>query len=150
MMISKSGKEMKRNFKKKNFSGIPRAKRGEVWYYLALQYGLKQPPFDSSEFPNYDVSYEDLLKQLTSFQHTILIDLGRTFPKHPYFSSPLGPGQLALFNLLKAYSLLDPVVGYCQGLCFVAGVLLLHVSVCACACVRVCVRECEFFLSPGF
>lgn len=40
----------------------------------------------------------------------------------------MGPGQLALFNLLKAYSLLDPEVGYCQGLSFVAGVLLLHVS----------------------
>jgi TBC1 domain-containing protein 4 len=53
---------------------------------------------------------------------------GRTFPSHTYFSSPLGPGQLALFNLLKAYSLLDPEVGYCQGLSFVAGVLLLHVS----------------------
>lgn len=40
----------------------------------------------------------------------------------------LGPGQLALFNLLKAYSLLDKDVGYCQGLSFVGGVLLLHVS----------------------
>lgn len=53
---------------------------------------------------------------------------GRTFPNHTYFMSPFGPGQLALYNLLKAYSLLDPEVGYCQGLCFIAGVLLLHVS----------------------
>ena len=72
--------------------------------------------------------YELLLKQLTSQQHAILIDLGRTFPNHPYFSSPLGPGQLGLFNLLKAYSLLDHEVGYCQGLSFVAGVLLLHMA----------------------
>lgn len=54
---------------------------------------------------------------------------GRTFPKHPYYSQPLGPGQLSLFNLLKAYSLLDNEVGYCQGLSFVAGILLLHVSI---------------------
>ncbi|KAK7068039.1 TBC1 domain member 4 [Halocaridina rubra] len=40
----------------------------------------------------------------------------------------LGPGQLALFNVLKAYSLLDKDVGYCQGLGFVGGVLLLHVE----------------------
>jgi hypothetical protein len=53
---------------------------------------------------------------------------GRTFPGHPYFSAQLGPGQLSLFNLLKAYSLLDEEVGYCQGLSFVAGVLLMHVS----------------------
>ena len=52
---------------------------------------------------------------------------GRTFPSHPYFSTQLGPGQLSLFNLLKAYSLLDEEVGYCQGLSFIAGILLMHV-----------------------
>lgn len=40
----------------------------------------------------------------------------------------IGPGQLALYNLLKAYSLLDSEVGYCQGLSFIAGVLLLHLD----------------------
>ena len=54
---------------------------------------------------------------------------GRTFPGHPYFANPLGQGQLALFNLLKAYSLIDAEVGYCQGISFVAGVLLMHVSI---------------------
>jgi len=108
--------------------GVPKGKRGEVWQFLAEQFCLKQPPIDTQDFPNYNTPYELLLKQLTSQQHAILIDLGRTFPSHPYFSSHLGPGQLALFNLLKAYSLLDYEVGYCQGLSFVAGVLLLHVS----------------------
>ncbi|XP_039283914.1 TBC1 domain family member 1 isoform X3 [Nilaparvata lugens] len=108
--------------------GVPKSKRGDLWLYLAEQYCASKPPFDASKFPNYNVPYENLLRQLTSHQHAILIELGRTFPKHQYFSSPLGPGQLALFNLLKAYSLLDPEVGYCQGLSFVAGVLLLHMS----------------------
>lgn len=57
-----------------------------------------------------------------------LIFSGRTFPAHPYYMQTLGPGQLALFNVLKAYSLLDQEVGYCQGLSFVGGILLLHVS----------------------
>lgn len=113
--------------------GIPRGKRGEVWQFLADQYCMKVAPIDISDFPNYNVSYEKLLKQLTSHQHAILIDLGRTFPNHSYFSSPLGPGQLALFNLLKAYSLLDSEMGYCQGLSFVAGVLLLHVRLIFCS-----------------
>ncbi|KAG5877735.1 hypothetical protein JTB14_000713 [Gonioctena quinquepunctata] len=108
--------------------GVPRSKRGEVWQFLAEQYCTRVPPIDITDYPNYSVPYETLLKQLTSHQHAILIDLGRTFPNHSYFSSPLGPGQLALFNLLKAYSLLDPEVGYCQGLSFVAGVLLLHME----------------------
>lgn len=62
-------------------------------------------------------------KSLTSAVFT-----GRTFPTHPYFSAQLGAGQLSLYNILKAYSLLDQEVGYCQGLSFVAGVLLLHMS----------------------
>ncbi|XP_063219531.1 TBC1 domain family member 1 isoform X2 [Bacillus rossius redtenbacheri] len=108
--------------------GVPRSKRGEIWQFLAEQYCLKQPPIDTTNFPNYHVPYEKLLHQLTSYQHSIIIDLGRTFPNHVYFASPLGPGQLSLFNLLKAYSLLDPEVGYCQGLSFVAGILLLHMA----------------------
>ncbi|CAH1131920.1 unnamed protein product [Ceutorhynchus assimilis] len=108
--------------------GVPRGKRGDVWQFLAEQHCLKAAPPDIHKYPHYNVPYEQLLRQLTSHQHAILIDLGRTFPNHSYFSSPLGPGQLALFNLLKAYSLLDPEVGYCQGLSFVAGVLLLHME----------------------
>ena len=53
---------------------------------------------------------------------------GRTFPNHPYFSAQLGHGQLCLFNVLKAYSVLDEEVGYCQGLSFVAGILLMHMN----------------------
>lgn len=67
-------------------------------------------PFDIASFPPLDLAP------------------GRTFPTHPYFSAQLGAGQLSLFNLLKAYSLLDSEVGYCQGISFVAGVLLLHMS----------------------
>ncbi|XP_053109907.1 TBC1 domain family member 1 isoform X3 [Hemicordylus capensis] len=106
--------------------GVPRHHRGEIWKLLAEQYQLKHQ-FASKQQPK-DVPYKELLKQLTSQQHAILIDLGRTFPTHPYFSAQLGAGQLSLYNILKAYSLLDQEVGYCQGLSFVAGVLLLHMS----------------------
>ncbi|XP_060134906.1 TBC1 domain family member 1 isoform X4 [Zootoca vivipara] len=106
--------------------GVPRHHRGEIWKFLAEQYQLK-PQFANKQLPK-DTPYKELLKQLTSQQHAILIDLGRTFPTHPYFSAQLGAGQLSLYNILKAYSLLDPEVGYCQGLSFVAGVLLLHMS----------------------
>ncbi|VVC40143.1 Tensin/EPS8 phosphotyrosine-binding domain,Rab-GTPase-TBC domain,Domain of unknown function DUF3350,PH [Cinara cedri] len=110
--------------------GVPRSRRGDVWIFFAELYcnTTAPSPIDFEKFPNFNVPYEQLLKQLTKHQHAILIDLGRTFPNHTYFMSPFGPGQLALYNLLKAYSLLDPEVGYCQGLCFVAGVLLLHMS----------------------
>lgn len=108
-------------------SGVPRHKRGDIWQFLAE---YNKNAWNSCGNSDIDLStpYDDLLKQLTSHQHSILIDIGRTFPNHPFYSQSLGSGQLSLFNLLKAYSLLDNEVGYCQGLSFVAGILLLHMS----------------------
>ncbi|XP_008280269.1 TBC1 domain family member 4 isoform X7 [Stegastes partitus] len=106
--------------------GIPKSRRGEVWLLLSHQHRLHHRLPQRQHAP--DTPYQDLLKQLTAQQHAILVDLGRTFPTHQYFSAQLGAGQLSLYNLLKAYSLLDTEVGYCQGISFVAGVLLLHMS----------------------
>lgn len=74
------------------------------------------------------MSFQIRANIVLAFLSICLSPSGRTFPTHPYFSAQLGAGQLSLYNLLKAYSLLDPEVGYCQGLSFVAGVLLLHMS----------------------
>ncbi|XP_072252721.1 TBC1 domain family member 4 isoform X2 [Leuresthes tenuis] len=106
--------------------GVPKSRRGEVWLFLCHQHRLQHRQPHRQHVP--DTPYHDLLKQLTAQQHAILVDLGRTFPTHQYFSAQLGAGQLSLYNLLKAYSLLDTEVGYCQGISFVAGVLLLHMS----------------------
>uniref|UniRef100_A0A8C1IIZ2 TBC1 domain family member 4 n=1 Tax=Cyprinus carpio TaxID=7962 RepID=A0A8C1IIZ2_CYPCA len=106
--------------------GVPKSRRGEVWLLLSQQYRLRHRLPQRQQPP--ETSYQDLLKQLTTQQHAILVDLGRTFPTHQYFSTQLGAGQLSLYNLLKAYSLLDTEVGYCQGISFVAGLLLLHMS----------------------
>ncbi|XP_059418068.1 TBC1 domain family member 4-like isoform X6 [Carassius carassius] len=108
------------------FQGVPKSRRGEVWLVLTQQYRLRHRLPQRQQPP--ETSYQDLLKQLTAQQHAILVDLGRTFPTHQYFSTQLGAGQLSLYNLLKAYSLLDTEVGYCQGISFVAGLLLLHMS----------------------
>lgn len=127
--------------------GVSKQRRGEIWRLLVStrntleteqpswcrhgiydDYSLNQEAIDYDKFPLQDVAYEELLGQLTSHQHAIIIDLSRTFPNLKYFEASLGPGQLALYNLLKAYSLLDSEVGYCQGLSFIAGVLLLHLQ----------------------
>ncbi|XP_054715588.1 TBC1 domain family member 1-like [Uloborus diversus] len=103
--------------------GIPRQKRGEAWLFLIKKYcsSRKHTPVD-------DTPYVELLRKLTPYQHAILIDIGRTYPGHPYFKQVLGTGQLSLFSLLKAYSVVDEEVGYCQGLSFLGGILLLHMD----------------------
>lgn len=112
--------------------GVPMSRRGEVWRLLMHQYQLRHgtsfQPVDNEFKGDANQSYRSLLTRLSTQQHEIFVDIGRTFPTHPYYSQYLSIGQLSLFNLLKAYSLLDPEVGYCQGLSFVAGTLLLHVD----------------------
>ncbi|KAF2975167.1 hypothetical protein EK904_003175 [Melospiza melodia maxima] len=80
--------------------GVPKSRRGEIWQFLAVQHRVRHRLPNKQQPP--DISYKELLKQLTAQQHAILVDL--------------------------AYSLLDKEVGYCQGISFVAGVLLLHMS----------------------
>lgn len=58
----------------------------------------------------------------------IVRDLNRTYPTHVYYQQRQGPGQLSLYNVLKAYSLYDHTVGYVQGMGFIAGLLLLYMS----------------------
>ncbi|GFR18339.1 TBC1 domain family member 4 [Trichonephila clavata] len=55
--------------------GVPRHKRGEIWQYLAEQ--SKDIWCNSKRDLESDEPYEELLKQLTSHQHSILIDIGR-------------------------------------------------------------------------
>eukprot|EP01126_Amoeba_proteus_P049303 TRINITY_DN5759_c0_g1_i13.p1 TRINITY_DN5759_c0_g1~~TRINITY_DN5759_c0_g1_i13.p1 ORF type:complete len:306 (+),score=64.48 TRINITY_DN5759_c0_g1_i13:426-1343(+) len=55
-------------------------------------------------------------------------DITRTYPTNKLFRLKEGKGQKALFNVLKVYSILDPEVGYCQGMSFLCGMLVCHMS----------------------
>ena len=50
-------------------------------------------------------------------------DVNRTFPSHRLFQED-GPGQGALKRVLERYAILDPAIGYCQGMGFLAALLL--------------------------
>jgi hypothetical protein len=53
-------------------------------------------------------------------------DATRVFPGHPFFRELNGVGQRSLYMVLKAYSNMDTRTGYCQGMGFVAALLLLY------------------------
>lgn len=50
-------------------------------------------------------------------------DVNRTFPSHKQFQEG-GPGQEALRRVLQRYAILDPAIGYCQGMGFLTALLL--------------------------
>ena len=59
---------------------------------------------------------------------TVRRDIARTYPEHDFFKKKGGVGQESLFNVMKAYSIHDREVGYCQGSAFIVGLLLMEVS----------------------
>ena len=59
---------------------------------------------------------------------TLRRDIARTYPEHDFFKKKGGVGQESLFNVMKAYSIHDREVGYCQGSAFIVGLLLMEVS----------------------
>ncbi|KAK0485982.1 rab-GTPase-TBC domain-containing protein [Armillaria novae-zelandiae] len=95
--------------------GIPGTLRGMMWQLMA-----------ASKDPELESTYLKLLKETSPHEKAITRDLGRTFPHHDFFTDGDGIGQENLFNVLKAYSLYDTQVGYCQGLPFVVAILLLN------------------------
>ena len=61
------------------------------------------------------VRYPILLQSMDcEYEEKIMKDLARTFPMHPLFAERGGVGQQKMFNVLKAYAVHDPSLGYCQ------------------------------------
>ncbi|OBZ86694.1 Ecotropic viral integration site 5 [Choanephora cucurbitarum] len=95
--------------------GIPPSIRGMVWQLLA-----------KSKDQALVEHYMDLLKLVSPYDKMIQRDLARTFPGHTYFKDTDGQGQEGLYNVVRAYSSYDNEVGYCQGLAFIVGPMLLN------------------------
>lgn len=101
--------------------GIPPQFRGFFWMKLAEVESIR------SEHS------ENLYYQLSEIKNApccgdIYRDISRTFPKHTLFRDRNNHGQNSLFSVLRAYSLYNPDVGYCQGMGFIVGVLLMYMS----------------------
>lgn len=104
--------------KKRIRKGIPEALRGRVWSHLAGS---------SQMLLNNPGAYHQLLQAAhVPCEETIARDIGRTFPRHSLFCDRSSLGQCALMNVLKAYSLHDPEVGYCQGMGFLSAMFLCY------------------------
>ncbi|CAI8587145.1 unnamed protein product [Vicia faba] len=99
--------------------GIPPVLRPKVWFSVSGAAKKKSTVPDSY--------YDDLTKavegKVTPATRQIDHDLPRTFPGHAWLDTP--EGHAALRRVLVAYSFRDSEVGYCQGLNYVAALLLL-------------------------
>ncbi|XP_025057650.1 ecotropic viral integration site 5 protein homolog isoform X5 [Alligator sinensis] len=95
--------------------GIPHHFRAIVWQLLC----------SAQSMPIKD-QYSELLKMTSPCEKLIRRDIARTYPEHDFFKEKDSFGQEVLFNVMKAYSLVDREVGYCQGSAFIVGLLLMQ------------------------
>jgi hypothetical protein len=102
---------------KKVRSGVPAPLRGVVWVSMA---GARDPILEAH--------YERLCGEPSPYENLIGKDIGRSFPAVEMFRDPGGEGQKKLANVLKCFSLYDQKIGYCQGLGFLVGPLLMHMG----------------------
>ncbi|KAM5170881.1 EVI5-like protein isoform 2-T2 [Mantella aurantiaca] len=95
--------------------GIPHPFRAMVWQMLC----------NATDMP-VKKQYADLLRMSSPCEKLIRRDIARTYPEHDFFRGQDSLGQEGLFNVMKAYSLIDREVGYCQGSAFIVGLLLMQ------------------------
>ncbi|WEW62014.1 hypothetical protein PRK78_007514 [Emydomyces testavorans] len=107
-------------------SGIPPPLRGVVWPSIA---GARDVALQEE--------FEKLSGESSPYEGLIGKDIGRSFPNVDMFRDPNGEGQQMLAKVLKCFSLHDTKIGYCQGLGFVVGPLLMHMGEAEAFCVLV-------------
>ncbi|KAG8132643.1 hypothetical protein E2320_010485 [Naja naja] len=95
--------------------GIPHHFRTIVWQLLCTAQNMTIKD-----------QYSELLKMTSPCEKLIRRDIARTYPEHDFFKEKDSLGQEVLFNVMKAYSLVDREVGYCQGSAFIVGLLLMQ------------------------
>lgn len=111
-------------------AGIPPKIRGLVWQSMS-----------QATSTYLETMYDQLVQEKSPYERIIQRDLFRTFPHVKLFKEEGGIGQTRLENVLKAYSIYDPLVGYCQGLGFLVGPLLLNLGEKEAFCVFVRLME---------
>ena len=98
-------------------NGVPPPLRGVVWMSIA---GARDQLLEDE--------YGRLCTETSPYENLIGKDIGRSFPNVEMFKDPAGEGQVMLAKVLKAFSIYDQKIGYCQGLGFVVGPLLMHMA----------------------
>ena len=98
-------------------AGIPPPLRGVVWTSMS---GARDKHLEEA--------FETLQHEKSPYEGIINKDVGRSFPGVELFRDAEGEGQKMLGRVLRCFSLHDKDIGYCQGLGFLVGPLLMNMG----------------------
>ncbi|SCN60862.1 GTPase-activating protein, putative [Plasmodium chabaudi adami] len=94
---------------------IKNSQRKFIWKAILLAENIYMNEEQYNEFRKKNSSYDNIIEK----------DIDRTFPNNPYFLNRKEDMQNKLSNILKICSLYFKDIGYCQGMNYVAAILLL-------------------------
>lgn len=108
----------RRKWKSRVQKGIPYLIRADCW--------KKMLPIDQLRHSN-PGEYNRLLEIPPHPKNTKIIDCDvmRQSRDHYFFEEKFSNEMISLFNILRAYSVYDSEIGYCQGMCSIAATLLI-------------------------
>ncbi|KAL9060808.1 MAG: hypothetical protein Q9162_000512 [Coniocarpon cinnabarinum] len=110
--------------------GVPPPLRGVVWMSMV---GARDDELSEK--------FDKLSTESSPYETMIGKDIGRSFPAVEMFKEAGGEGQTMLAMVLKVFSLYDTDIGYCQGLGFLVGPLLMQMGEKEAFCVLVKLME---------
>ncbi|KAK1818502.1 hypothetical protein LTR12_007061 [Friedmanniomyces endolithicus] len=119
-------------------AGIPPPLRGVVWQSIS-----------GARDQNLEEAFERLQHEQSPYEGIINKDVGRSFPGVELFRDADGEGQRMLGRVLKCFSLFNKDIGYCQGLGFLVGPLLMNMGEQEAFCVLVRLMD-HYSLRPSF
>ncbi|XP_022348312.1 USP6 N-terminal-like protein isoform X2 [Enhydra lutris kenyoni] len=108
------------------YKGVHPQVRGQVWALL-----LDIEKVKSTEQGLYKFCPQKMKERAQVFSKNIRqidLDVNRTFRNHIMFRDCYGIRQRALFHVLRAYSVYDPEVGYCQGMSDIVAILVMFLG----------------------
>ena len=119
--LSSRREKLKRRIRK----GIPDAVRGKIWLDLLAgevdKWRISHPTSKLDEKIRNGGVEEFVRCEIEK-------DVDRTFPNHEMFERKDADGQRSLRTILTRYAALDVEVGYCQGMGFVAAMMLTYMT----------------------
>lgn len=114
----KTLKKERPHVRERCMKGIPESTRGTAWQ-LMTRAAVRRGTYPADHFAG-------LIAPDGEHGEQIDLDINRAFRAHVLFRERYGKGQIALYNVLKAYSNYDREVGYTQGMCEIAAMLLMY------------------------
>ncbi|XP_038045784.1 TBC1 domain family member 2B-like isoform X1 [Patiria miniata] len=111
------------------YDGIPTDYRSEIWSYLVLQQVKQLKAEKSEDYFQWLCNRIGTSSSVDKYRRQIDLDLLRTMPHNIYFNSKDAEGVKQLRQILEAFCVHNPKVGYCQGMNFIAGTCLLFMDV---------------------